>query len=120
MKTVIAFVAIALFVASATPSLGLKQNFDPKLAAAGKKAYMANQCQSCHGDKGDANTPVAKALPNKPRNFVTEKLTYGNTVKKIAAFIKKGNTAKGMAPYAHVKEADRVNMAHFLLSLRKK
>ena len=34
----------------------------------GKDVYSVN-CASCHGEKGDGDTPVAAALDPKPKNF---------------------------------------------------
>ena len=34
----------------------------------GKDVYTVN-CMSCHGEKGDADTPIAAALDPKPKNY---------------------------------------------------
>lgn len=74
-------------------------------AAAGKKLFMKTAkpmaCKNCHGDSGNGEGKLGKALKPKPRNF-----TCNDTMKHVSAgqmfwIIKEGSKGTGMV--AHKK-----------------
>jgi len=69
----------------------------------GKKLFHKSAkpmaCKMCHGENGDGNGKLGKALKPRPRNF-----TCGETMKEVSAgqmywIIKNGSKGTGMAPH---------------------
>lgn len=52
---------------------------DAKQSVEHGKAVYAQNCQACHGEKGDGNGPAAAFLLPKPRNFVEAKYRLRST-----------------------------------------
>ncbi len=57
-----------------------------------------NLCESCHGDKGNGDTPAGKALTPHPRNFTDKKWQESVDDKHIAKVIKEGGASVGLSP----------------------
>ena len=91
---------------------------------------MANACFTCHGEKGDGDTPLGAALNPKPRNFTEGDFKFdadGDGTKgsdaDLMKVIESGAQAFGgsalMAPYAALSETDRVNLVAFVRAFKK-
>ncbi len=101
----------------------------PDRVAKGKTIFMTN-CASCHGDKGDANTPVAKAMKPAPRNLLADpflnkekdKIEGIYDVVTNGLVLEDGGKKKPTAMIAFKdtikSEEDRWNLAHYVKSLR--
>lgn len=89
----------------------------PELVAKGKAAFATN-CATCHGEKGDANSPVAAAMNPKPRNLVADKFKAGESVDEIFKTVSSGLPGTAMVGFAQIPEADRWGLAYFIKSLR--
>jgi mono/diheme cytochrome c family protein len=55
-------------------------------------------CASCHGADGKADSPAAKALNPKPRNFADKAWQGKVDDARIAKVIKEGGSAVGLSP----------------------
>lgn len=84
----------------------------------GKAAFTVN-CVACHGEKGAGDGPGAAALNPKPRNFTTDPFKQGETPEAVFKTISGGVPNTPMIAFAHVPEADRWALAHWVLELRK-
>ena len=69
-------------------------------AAAGKAIFLAKNCQSCHGDGGEGNGPLAVTLDPKPRNFKFDPSGDGKpgSDDDLQLVIKQGGAAFGGSP----------------------
>ncbi len=81
------------------------------------KALFSTSCASCHGEKGDGNSPIASALNPKPRNFLVDKLKNGDSVQNIFDSISKGIPGGSMVAFASIPENDRWGLAYYVKSL---
>jgi len=96
---------------------------DAAAIAAGKTAFMANACATCHGETGLGDGAAAAALTVKPRNYTDA--TWQNSVSDadIKNVIVKGGAANGldaaMVAYGHLPEADIDNIVAYIRSLKK-
>lgn len=91
--------------------------------AAAAKDYQAF-CASCHGAKGDANTPVAAAMNPKPRDLTDPAWQGEVDDARIALVIKDGGAAVGlsptMAPWGSSLSDDKIAaMVKFIRSIKK-
>ncbi len=91
----------------------------PEILEAGKKLF-GGTCVTCHGEKGDGNTPAGKALNPKPRNFLVDKFKNGDSVQNIFDSISKGLPGTAMTSYSFIAEEDRWKLAYYVKSLTKK
>ncbi len=84
-------------------------------AQSGAAVYKA-KCQSCHGAKGMADTPVAKVMKIRPvTNPVVMKMSEAEMIKVTADGRGKMPAFKGKISDAQIKEA----VAHFRSFLKK-
>ena len=74
-------------------------------AAAGKEIFLAKNCQSCHGDGGEGNGPLAVTLDPKPRNFTVGDFKFDpsgdgkpGSDDDLRMVIKQGGAAFGGSP----------------------
>ena len=97
MKKMIAFVIAGMFLGLGvwnTKTIGASE-YEP-----GRKIYE-NNCQICHGVKGDGNGPAAAAFHPKPANFTSPKFWQQKDVDKlIADTVENGH---GMMPSISLK-----------------
>lgn len=89
----------------------------------GKQIFMT-YCATCHGEKGDGQGPVGKALTPPPRDFTKGDFKYGSADQDLFDTMTNGAAAKGgsplMAPWgAVIPEADRWAIVKFIRSLKK-
>ncbi|MFQ5697954.1 MAG: c-type cytochrome [Myxococcota bacterium] len=89
----------------------------------GKQVFMT-YCATCHGEKGDGQGPVGKALNPPPRDFTKGDFKYGSSDQDLFDTMSNGAASKGgsplMAPWgAVIPEADRWALVKFIRSLKK-
>ncbi|MCM2279548.1 MAG: cytochrome c [Oligoflexia bacterium] len=89
------------------------------------KTSFTTNCVSCHGEKGDGNGPAGQYMNPKPRSFATDDFKSGG--KKPNADLVFTTISKGLAGTAmtafegQIKdEKERCDLAHYVLSFRKK
>jgi high-affinity iron transporter len=86
----------------------------------GKTLYATNGCAGCHGEAGHGDGTLAKALTPPPTDL-TDATAFktGRNVEEIARVIQSGRAASPtpMPAYAYLSEAERRDMAAFVLSL---
>jgi high-affinity iron transporter len=80
--------------------------------------YRSQNCQSCHGDDGSANTPAAAALDPRPANFLDAERVA--TVSPHRAFhaLTFGVPGTAMVAYTGLSDAQRWGLAFYVLSMR--
>jgi mono/diheme cytochrome c family protein len=80
----------------------------------------AQQCVSCHGEKGAGDGPAAGALQPPPRNFVGAKREdYTNSPSPLGIFntLQQGIEGTSMASYANLSEDELWALTHYTLSI---
>jgi len=85
----------------------------------GKKLYTQN-CATCHGDHGDGMGPSGKYMLPKPRSFAKEAFKKGDSVESIFTTVTQGLDGTAMAGFATLPDADRCEMARYVLTFRPK
>lgn len=91
--------------------------------AQGRKLYIANGCNVCHGDQGRGDGPVARNLSPKPRDFADlPGYKRGPGLVQIEETIEKGlHTGQGIMPaFPNINPEDRRRLALFVQSLQPK
>ncbi|MGE0043828.1 MAG: cytochrome c [Vicinamibacterales bacterium] len=91
----------------------------PPDAARGKTLYATNGCAACHGAAGRGDGTLGKTLTPHPTDFTASTFGTGQNVEEIARIIQSGRAADPtpMPAYDYLPEADRRDMAAFVLSL---
>lgn len=84
----------------------------------GQKLFSAN-CASCHGEKGDAQTPVAAALKPPPASFHDPERMSGMTPYRAYNGITYGIDKTGMAPFTALSDDQRWALAFFVFTHRQ-
>jgi mono/diheme cytochrome c family protein len=95
---------------------------NPASLTKGKSLFSKN-CASCHGTKGNGDTPLGKAFNPPARDFTDTTWQGRYTDGQIFAVIAKGIPGTGMVPFEKsIKEGDRWNLVNYIrtLSLPKK
>jgi len=90
-------------------------------AAKGRELFVRNGCAVCHGDQGRGDGRLATTLKPPPRDFgdiTAYKKGAGSA--EIAQTIGKGLPGTSMPAFAHIAEADRLLIAHYIVELQKK
>jgi high-affinity iron transporter len=90
----------------------------PALLAKGKAAFNAN-CVPCHGERGDGNGPLGKALTPKPRAFATEPFKQGDSPEQVYKTISEGVPGTPMVGFPALPEEDRWGLAYYVLKLKR-
>ncbi|MDE2491852.1 MAG: cytochrome c [Elusimicrobia bacterium] len=89
----------------------------PETLARGK-ALFADSCAGCHGEGGQANTPVAAVMHPAPRDLTSPRgWTRGYTLAAIYQTLSEGVSGTGMASFDTLPPADRFALAHYVQSL---
>lgn len=102
---------------SAVPSSPLIVNDNSKLGT--PEQNYQRFCSSCHGAKGEANTPVARMMTVKPPNLITGPFKYGRDEESVKSLIMNGG---GVMPGFGRELGDEhaAALARYALSLEKK
>ncbi len=91
----------------------------PQALARGKSLY-ADSCAGCHGDDGNAKTPVAAVMSPPPRDFTSPRgWTRGYTLAETYRTLTEGVAGTGMAAFDTLSPADRFALAHYVQSFGK-
>lgn len=90
---------------------------DKALLAKGKTVFAQN-CMSCHGEKGAGDGAVA--LNPKPRNFTTDAFKGGSSPKEIFKTVTDGLPGTMMVSFKHLPEPDRKAVAEYVSTLAPK
>lgn len=78
-------------------------------------ALFADKCTACHGLQGKGDGPLAKTLPKKPVDLLTEPHTSQHTVGDFYYWITTGFSEFGMPPFGgQLSEDDRWDLVNFL------
>ena len=88
------------------------------LDAARGRALYERHCAACHGVTGRADTPVAATLRPHPANF--RDALFGETLSpyQVTTAIRFGIDGTPMAPVSALDEAERWDVAFYVLGLR--
>jgi mono/diheme cytochrome c family protein len=87
------------------------------------KGLFAQNCAGCHGENGDGAGIAARFLYPRPRNFQENQFRVVTTVNKVPSeadlvhVITRGMPGSAMMPFAHLSEADRVELASYVRHL---
>jgi high-affinity iron transporter len=76
-------------------------------------------CAACHGEKGNADTPVAKALKPPPADFTDEKVMGPLTPYKAFNITQFGIKGTAMVPVPDLSDEQRWAVAFYLFTLRQ-
>lgn len=78
-------------------------------------ALFAEKCTACHGPQGKGDGPLAKTLPKKPVDLLTEPHTSQHTVGDFYYWITIGFSEFGMPGFGgQLSEDDRWDLVNFL------
>ena len=82
------------------------------------RALYEQHCSSCHGATGRADTPVAATLRPHPANF--REALFGETLSPydVTTAVRFGIDGTAMAPVFALGEAERWDVAFYVLGLR--
>ncbi len=95
---------------------GGSESTDP--ISRGAKIFARSGCATCHGEGGRGDGPAAHALTTKPRDF-TQAAAFRTerTPAALARLIAEGGGNGAMPPYPFLSDAEREQMALYVLSL---
>jgi len=119
MKRILGCVAVVLLL-GVVPLLA--QNFEGNEYKKGKTLYK-NECQFCHGMRGDGKGPAAESLLMHPEDFTTSEFWQDDVEKKIDAekkiedTIKKG---KEMMPAFNLESGEIIAIVLYMSNTFKK
>ena len=86
----------------------------PELLSQGKKLYAQN-CESCHGTKGDGKGPAGAVLKPPPSDFAKPLKEWPNTkgdLNKVFEVISKGIPNSAMVKWDQFSEQERWALAY--------
>lgn len=115
--TAIAGFFILFFVGLTDAKDPLPPKKTSELLQQGKKLYGQN-CETCHGPKGDGKGVVGAALKPPPRDFniPLHQWTYAKgDLKKVFEVISKGIPNTSMVKWEHLSERDRWALTYYVV-----
>ncbi|MBK9259665.1 MAG: FTR1 family protein [Polyangiaceae bacterium] len=83
----------------------------------GQKLFAQN-CAVCHGTLGRADTPQATLLKPAPTNFWDPEIADAMTPFRVANTVRFGVQGTAMVPFSQLTDADRWDLAFYVVSLR--
>ena len=110
------FVVAPVYCQNSKPSTMTKE-----LTDLGKKSYEQN-CEACHGLKGDANTPAGNALTPHPPDFTKALKDWPDSKgdpEKIFNIITKGISDSAMAGWSQLPEKERWGLVYYVTGFSK-
>jgi mono/diheme cytochrome c family protein len=134
MKTAAFFLAAALGLGAAFALAGelpgpaavaqdtLKNPVAATAASLAKgKSLFSKNCASCHGAKGNGDSPTGKAFTPPARDFTDTTWQGRKTDRQIFVVIAQGIPGTGMVPFEkNIKEGDRWNLVNYIRSFKVK
>jgi len=82
------------------------------------ESIFQQRCASCHGEKGDGNSPLAEQLPDTLPDFTAADYTAGKTPQELFDIITEGRMDKMMPPWGNqLSESERWDAVAFIWSL---
>lgn len=85
--------------------------------ARGQKLYAQN-CSSCHGEKGEGDGPAGKNLPVKPRNLVEGRWQNGGGRLELYHVVSEGIDSTPMQAYKDILDSsERWSVVHYVRSI---
>ena len=87
----------------------------PELLEKGKTSFAKN-CASCHGPRGEADGPAAKALKPPPQNLVSHPMKGGAPA--VFDLLGKGVKGTAMIAFKHLPEEERWALAYWVDGLK--
>ena len=101
--------------------------FNTSAASAADASHFANGktkyqqlCQTCHGDKGLGNGPLAASLPHKPANIPSELAAFFTTKNALAEDILEGNVEEGMPAWQGViTKQDAIDVLDYIATIQR-
>jgi mono/diheme cytochrome c family protein len=103
----------------AIPPVDPAEVMDPTAAMVGRgKALFADNCVTCHGEKGAGDGPAAPTTNPKPRNFTAASgWKNGPTRTGIYKTLSEGIPGSSMASFDTLPPRDRMALVHYVRSL---
>ena len=100
----------------------LKNPVKPTAASIAKgKAVFAKNCVTCHGEKGNGDTPTGKALNPPAENLTDPAFQKDHADGQIFTSITKGITGSGMVSWEKsISEKNRWNLVNYIRTLAPK
>lgn len=94
---------------------------DPQVKA-GRQLFLQKTCASCHGETGQADTPLAANLTPKPRDYSDGAWQDSVTDEHIRKVIREGGSSVGlsnlMPPNGSLSDQELGDLVAFIRSLR--
>ncbi len=91
---------------------------NPDMVKHGAKVFAEN-CAMCHGPEGKGDGPAGMALNPRPRNLVEGPWKKGGGYLGWFDVVTHGLPGTSMAPFGHLKVADRWGLVQFIDSITK-
>lgn len=82
------------------------------------KQVFAQNCASCHGATGHADTPAAAALTPHPANFHDPAVGDPLSPYRVYTTVRFGIEKTAMLPFSSMSDDDRWNVAFYVMGLR--
>lgn len=80
------------------------------------KQLFAQNCASCHGERGKGDGPAAVALNPKPQDLTDDQWKYGGSPDQVFNTITKGSPGTAMVSWASIPEEGRWDLVKFILT----
>ncbi len=82
------------------------------------RALFLENCATCHGDTGRADTARAQSLTPHPANFHDPRVGDALTPLRVAGTVRFGINGTAMVPFTFLSDADRWALAFYVTGLR--
>lgn len=121
VRNLLLAVVSLLITVALTINCGEKKEEAAPVAANPGADLFAQNCASCHGEKGMGDGPAGANLNPKPRNYKSPAKDWKNgpTVEGITKTLKEGIPGSGMVSYAHLGDESIKQLAEYVITLTK-
>ncbi|MRG96040.1 FTR1 family protein [Polyangium spumosum] len=82
------------------------------------RSLFLQHCTECHGAEGRGDTPKAATLNPRPANFWDPDIADGMTPFRVMNTVRFGVQGTAMVPFSQLSDADRWDLAFYVVSLR--